>query len=185
MRLILVIYLSLTFLDTNKLYDIGENSVLQHNPIVNPVNNYGYNRYINFGQNTTNNFNNQIPQQIINTPNNLHNGYNVTNSYQPNSLINPNTNFSKFQPMNNGGFLDNNPIPSPNNNSNIPSNPYNVVNNNIDSANYNYQYNTGNLNNNPISSINNQPSINNNNNFNTRTPFTGDRLRMAATNIIG
>ena len=165
--------------------------MLNHNPIINPVNNYGYNRYINFGQNTINNTNtimNQIPQNNISTPNDLNIGFNFLNPSQQNSLLNHNSNYSQYQPINNGGIVENNSLPSPNNNFHNQANPYN----HIDSGNYNYQYNIGNAVNNPVyttTSTNNntinQPQINNNNNFNGRTPFSGDRLRMAATNIIG
>jgi hypothetical protein len=162
--------------------------VLNHNPIINPVNNYEYNRYINFGQNITNNKNNimnQIPQNIISTPIHSNNGFNLPNPSQQSSLFNTNSNYSQYKPINNGGIVENNSLPSLNDNFHNHTNPYNF-NSNIESGNYNYQYNTGNSINNPVyTSTINQPQINSNNNLNVRTPFSGDRLRMAATNIIG
>ena len=75
---------------SNKKYDFGQSSLL-HNPIVNPENNIGYNKYINFRLNKSNIFKNVLDNKNnINNLNEMNNSasLSITNDeYIPNKRI--------------------------------------------------------------------------------------------------
>ena len=75
---------------SNKKYDFGQSS-LSHNPIVNPENNIGYNKYINFRLNKSNIFKNVLDNKNnINNLNEMNNSasLSITNDeYIPNKRI--------------------------------------------------------------------------------------------------
>lgn len=93
--------LFLFILDNNKNYEIG-GSLLSHNPILNPVNNFNYNKYIsnniptqpqmnnyNYSENYNSNMNNYYPnyENTFNNNNNMNNLNNLNN----NTNITPST----------------------------------------------------------------------------------------------
>ena len=75
---------------SNKKYDFGQSS-LSHNPIVNPENNIGYNKYINFRLNKSNIFKNVLDNKNnINNLNEMNNNASISitnDEYIPNKRI--------------------------------------------------------------------------------------------------
>lgn len=75
-----------------KKYDFGKSNLL-HNPIVNPENNIGYNKYINYRLNKSNIFKNIFDNKNVNNPNSnfMNNNKNLltieSDEYIPNRLI--------------------------------------------------------------------------------------------------
>ena len=86
---------------SNKKYDFGQSSLL-HNPIVNPENNIGYNKYINFRLNKSNIFKN-----VLDNKNNINN-LNEMNNNASISITNdeyiPNKRIVKIKNNNNNSF---------------------------------------------------------------------------------
>ena len=81
------------FITGTKKYDFGKSNLL-HNPIVNPENNIGYNKYINYRLNKSNIFKNIFENKNINTskPNLMNNNNSLltiqNNEYIPNKVFN-------------------------------------------------------------------------------------------------
>ena len=156
---------------------------MQHNPIIHPVNNFGYNKYINFINNqNSNSFNpNQNFSNAKTTPQGINN-LNIFQNNHSNSMNEQANSINNYDYQNNinlpnNRFIENNqPLPAGNNH-NFNHNIYNQ-----DNAIYNPPQNIGRVNNPSESIFLNQELTNN---FKGRTPITGDRFRMAATNIIG
>jgi hypothetical protein len=123
-------------LDNNKNYEIGGSS-LNHNPILNPTNNFSYNKYL---------------------MNNFHNPPNSSEIASPNNYQNNNQNFNS----NLQGYRQQ---------SNLPT--YNPINNTLNYDNLNYN-NPNNFN--YANIVSNNPQ--------SQTPSGGERLRMAANNIL-
>lgn len=89
----------------NKIYDFGKSDLL-HNPIVNPENNIGYNKYINFRLNKSNIFKNFLENK--NNNNNL-NGLNKSASPSiQNDEFSPNRRIIKIKTNNNSNNMINN-----------------------------------------------------------------------------
>ena len=150
-------------------YDFGTSS-LDHNPIVNPENNYNYNKYINYqsfaaGLNSLNNSrNNNNKIYKIKSLNNLEN--NLYNN-QKNVVLNNNQNSNKNNAYDRYSYNNNT-----NNNLNERNNKE-VYRNILGNINNNYNLNS----NKPIKVTNNENNINNNqnlesNDYNLRRNFS-------------
>ena len=150
-------------------YDFGTSS-LDHNPIVNPENNYNYNKYINYqsfaaGLNSLNNSrNNNNKIYKIKSLNNLEN--NLYNN-QKNVVLNNNQNSNKNNAYDRYSYNNNT-----NNNLNERNNKE-VYRNILGNINNNYNLNS----NKPILVTNNENNINNNqnlesNDYNLRRNFS-------------
>ena len=90
---------------SNKKYDFGQSSLL-HNPIVNPENNIGYNKYINFRLNKSNIFKN-----VLDNKNNINNLNEMNNSASlsiTNDEYIPNKRIVKIKNNNNSFNIDDN-----------------------------------------------------------------------------
>ena len=81
------------FITGSKKYDFGKSNLL-HNPIVNPENNIGYNKYINYRLSKSNIFKNIFDNKNVNTPhsNLMNNNKSLltiqNDEYIPNRVIN-------------------------------------------------------------------------------------------------
>ena len=138
-------------------YEFGTSS-LDHNPIVNPENNYNYNKYINYqsfaaGLNSLNNSrnnNNKIYKRksLNNLENNLYNN-------QKNVVLNNNQNSNKNNAYDRYSYNNNT-----NNNLNERNNKE-IYRNILGNINNNYNLNSSR----PIKVTNNEININNNQNF--------------------
>ena len=148
-------------------YDFGTSS-LDHNPIVNPENNYNYNKYINYqsfaaGLNSLNNSRNNNKVYKIKSLNSLDNNLynNQKNVLNNNQNSNKNNVYDRYSCNNNT-----------NNNLNARNNKE-VYRNILGNINNNYNLNS----NRPIKVTNNENNINNNqnlesNDFNLRRNFS-------------
>jgi hypothetical protein len=106
--------------DNFKSYEIGLSN-LSHNPILNPTNNYNYNKYISLSNN--------IPPSFVNNSNkqnmqmsNMNSNYEANNNYYNDNNMNmDNSNNVNYNPYNNYGMTNNNNVNQPMINSTTPS----------------------------------------------------------------